>query len=615
MCSLSVFAQPVDSIQTWTAPPYWSPPVAPSENVGQSGRTALAAGREALVAGPVALPFIALPPCRLVDTRAPIYPAPLGGGFLPSATVRSYTLTGVCALPVNAKAISLNATVVKPVGPGFLTLWPEGGTFPPVSTLNFLGNDVIVNAAVVPLSPSGGISMALGVSGGDVILDTNGYYASTPIVTSLNSLTGDVTLQPGANVTLTPGAGTLSIAAGPLVSGLNGLTGAVSVAGTNGLSASAGGGTVTVTSNATPSEVASTIVSRDGTASFSAGTVTLSGNLVLPASSSVSGGSIFQGPNYLLHTSGVSDLNNLFVGIAAGNFATTGTGNNVGIGNVALFLIDTGFQNTAVGASALANNAAGSENTGVGAFVLANNTAGNGNTAVGSSALNASIGSGNTAVGARALISSTGSANIAVGLNAGSSLTTGSGNIDIGHAGLAGDSNTIRIGGSGFQTAAYIAGIRGVTTVNANAIPVLIDSSGQLGTVSSSIRFKEDVRDMDDTSAKLMHLRPVTFRYKAHRSQPGAMQFGLIAEEVEEVMPELVARSADGEVETVMYQFLPSMLLNEYQKQQRALEAQAARLDANAIALQAQNDALSERIEVLEKLQQELLSALAGERR
>jgi len=214
LCSLSVFAQPTDAIQSWSAPPYWSPPAVSPEDGDQSGRTALATGRQALAAGPVALPFISLPPCRLVDTRGN---APLTGGFLPSATVRSYTLTGVCNVPVNAQAISLNATVVKPVGPGFLVLYPQGGTFPPVSTLNYLGNDVIVNAAVVPLSASGGISIALGVSGGDVVLDTNGYYAATPSVTSLNTLTGDLTLVAGTNVTITPSGNTLTIDA-PLTS-------------------------------------------------------------------------------------------------------------------------------------------------------------------------------------------------------------------------------------------------------------------------------------------------------------------------------------------------------------------------------------------------------------
>jgi hypothetical protein len=189
-------------ISSWSAPPYWIPSAA------GSGRDALA-GRRSLTGFPTPLPFVALFPCRLVDTRGN---APLTGGYLPAATVRSYTLTGVCNVPANAKAVSLNATVVHPAGPGFLTLFPEGGAFPPVSTLNYLGNDVVVNAAVVPLSATGGLSMALGVSGGDVILDTNGYYTDVPSVTSLNALTGDVTLAAGTNVTLTPSGSTLTIA-------------------------------------------------------------------------------------------------------------------------------------------------------------------------------------------------------------------------------------------------------------------------------------------------------------------------------------------------------------------------------------------------------------------
>ncbi len=201
---------PIRAIAQWPAPPYWIPP--------SPGRDAVAGGRLPLAVGPTALPFIALFPCRLVDTRGN---APLTGGFLPPATVRSYTLAGVCNVPADAKAISLNATVVHPTGPGFLTLYPEGGAFPPVSTLNYLGNDVIVNAAVVPLSATGGISMALGVSGGDVILDTNGYYAAVPNVASLNALTGDLTLAAGSNVTLTPSGNTLTI----------GSTGGVSLAG------------------------------------------------------------------------------------------------------------------------------------------------------------------------------------------------------------------------------------------------------------------------------------------------------------------------------------------------------------------------------------------------
>ncbi len=223
--------EPDELVQNWAAPPYWSGSGA-SESA-TSGRSSLAGSAPAL------LPFVALTPCRLVDTRSPVFVAPLGGGFLPAATTRSYTLVGVCNVPATAKAISLNATVTNGTGPGFLVLWPKGGALPPVSTLNFLPGQTIVNAAVVPLSADGSISVVLGVSGGDVILDTNGYYTSFSDVASLNGLTGDLTLAAGSNVTITPGAGVLTVStsvpqgpAGP--QGPSGLVGPVGPTGPQG---------------------------------------------------------------------------------------------------------------------------------------------------------------------------------------------------------------------------------------------------------------------------------------------------------------------------------------------------------------------------------------------
>jgi hypothetical protein len=126
-----------------------------------------------------------------------------------------------------------------------------------------------------------------------------------------------------------------------------------------------------------------------------------------------------------------------------------------------------------------------------------------------------------------------------------------------------------------FQSSFFAAGIRGATTGNNDAIPVMIDSAGQLGTVSSSRRFKEDIQDMSDASDGLMSLRPVTFRYK-RPFDDGAkpIQYGLIAEEVAEVYPDMVARSADGQIETVKYQLLDPMLLNEVQKQHQHAQQQ-----------------------------------------
>jgi hypothetical protein len=192
----------------------------------------------------------------------------------------------------------------------------------------------------------------------------------------------------------------------------------------------------------------------------------------------------------------------------------------------------------------------------------------------------ATTGDSNSALGVQSLGNATGSGNIGIGRNAGGNLTTGDNNIDIGHAGVAGESATIRIGTDGTQTRTFIAGIRGVQTASA-AVPVLVDSNGQLGTTSSSRRFKEDIADMDAASSTLMRLRPVTFHYKTDQNPSGhALQYGLIAEEVAEVYPGLVARSADDQVETVLYQFLPPMLLNEVQKLHRTIEAQAAEIEA-----------------------------------
>jgi len=185
--------------------------------------------------------------------------------------------------------------------------------------------------------------------------------------------------------------------------------------------------------------------------------------------------------------------------------------------------------------------------------------------------------------------------NIAVGYQAGSNLTSGNWNIDIGNQGVAADGNTIRIGDSN-QTRTFIAGIRGTTTGSDDTAPVLIDSNGQLGTIPSSIRFKQDVADMGEGSSPLMELRPVTFHYKARPHGP--LQYGLIAEEVERVMPELVVRDATGQVETVAYHELPAMLLNELQKQQATIEA-----------LRSDRDKQLTRIEALERQLQLLIEA------
>lgn len=210
------------------------------------------------------------------------------------------------------------------------------------------------------------------------------------------------------------------------------------------------------------------------------------------------------------------------------------------------------------------------------------------------------VASSNIALGAGALANrTTGTNNIAIGnLAANSVAGVGSNNIHIGSTGSAGDSAVVRIGTAGTQTSFFAAGIRGVTTGSNDAIPVMIDSSGQLGTVSSSRRFKEDIQDMGDASRDLMRLRPVTFRYKqpfSDGSKP--VQYGLIAEEVAEIYPDLIARSADGEIETVKYQVLDSMLLNEFQRQ----DAEIKSLEQRIVETRSERVSLEQRLANLEK--------------
>jgi hypothetical protein len=285
-----------------------------------------------------------------------------------------------------------------------------------------------------------------------------------------------------------------------------------------------------------------------------AGNVTLTSNLALPMTSSASAGVIMLGDASFAHnfTPNVgSDGSNTFVGRAAGNFTMLGA-HNTGVGLQALTnlvgsLGGPGNDNTAVGSLALASTTRGYANTAIGRVSLINNT--------------------------------TGAGNIAVGAGAGSNLTTGGNNIDIGNAGVVGESATIRIGTVGTQTMTFIAGINGVTTGSATGNAVFVDANGQLGTTLSSRRYKYDIADMRSTTDDLMSLRPVTFRYLAHGND-APIQYGLIAEEVAEVYPELVTRNKDGKVESVMYQFLAPMLLNEVQKQHRHIEDQQKTIDA-----------------------------------
>jgi len=251
--------------------------------------------------------------------------------------------------------------------------------------------------------------------------------------------------------------------------------------------------------------------------------------------------------------------------------------NNTVVGYEALQANLIGGNNTAVGYEALYSNTGGN-NTALGATALVFNVSGDSNTAVGMGALDANnSGSQNTAVGLGALgkVAGASNGNVAIGYHAGNTLTSGAANIYVGaDAATASESNTIRVG-TATQTATYIAGISGQTV--AGGVGVIVDASGHLGTTTSSRRYKDDIRDMGDLSDVLMSLRPVTFRYKKELDPEGIPQYGLVAEEVAKVRPDLVVYK-NGQPETVRYQYVNAMLLNEVQRQRRHIDALEQRL-------------------------------------
>ena len=337
----------------------------------------------------------------------------------------------------------------------------------------------------------------------------------------------------------------------------SGLTGVPFPAGAATLGANTFSGTQTAPAFA-GSGASLTGVAKLGANVFTGSQSILAGNLDLDASTSTGGNITKSGVRFL--TTDSSD--SLFLGNNAGNLTTHLGWDNTGVGREALRVIGNGHNNSAYGSGALYVLTSGTRNTAIGDFALSSNVAGSDNLAVGYFA----------------------------GLN-----STGSNNIYLGNEGISSESNAMYLGVG--QTKTVIAGIRGITTGAANAIPVVIDSNGQLGTVSSSIRFKEDIHEMGDVSRRLLQLRPVTFRYtQAYRDGAKPIQFGLIAEEVAEVFPELAVRGADGQVESVHYETLNVLLLNELQKQQAHLDAQSEEQQKQA-----------RRIEALEKQLNELL--------
>ena len=404
---------------------------------------------------------------------------------------------------------------------------------------NQLANNSITITAGTGLSGGGTVAL-----GGSTTLNNSGVTALTGgggVTVSASS--GSVTLG-SSPITVTAGTG-LSGGGTVLLGGSTTLnnSGVTALTGGGGVTVSASSGSVTLGSTATSADTANTIVSRNGSGNFSAGTITLTGSLIIQNSD----------------------------------------------------------QNTPVGFDALPNNT-GSGNTATGEYALDDNTSGSDNTGFGAYSLYFNTGNNNVAVGYEAGSGMTGNNNIAIGYNAGLSSTPGSANIDIGNEGQSGDNGVIRVGTQGTQSVAFIAGISGVT-ISPSGGAVYVNANGQLGTVNSSRRFKEAIQDMGGVSDMIYSLRPVTFHYKPDLDPQLTPQYGLIAEEVEKVGPQLVLRDAKGEALSVRYEQINAMLLNEFLKEHRTVEEQNRKAEQQTRELETlkqQNGALAERLDELE---------------
>jgi hypothetical protein len=260
-----------------------------------------------------------------------------------------------------------------------------------------------------------------------------------------------------------------------------------------------------------------------------------------------------------------------YTGLILSNAAVVPAGTPPNSGAISIYVTDP--TNVVIDINGYYQSSDLSSNTALGGGALGANVSGKNNTAVGYAALSLNtIGSNNSAIGANALAAVTGSNNFAIGYNAGNQVKGGSDNVLIAHEGTSTDNGVVRIGTSGTQTTTYISGITGV---GVSGSAVCVAASGQLGVCPSSIRFKQDVQDMGDTTDTIMSLHPVQFHYKADGPE-SPMQYGLIAEDVAKIAPDLIERDAKGEILAVHYEKVNAMVLNQVQEQQRLIEKQNA---------------------------------------
>jgi Chaperone of endosialidase len=271
---------------------------------------------------------------------------------------------------------------------------------------------------------------------------------------------------------------------------------------------------------------------------------------------------------------------------------------NTAIGDRAL-QNNTTDGNTAIGSGTLAANTSGGLNTAVGAATMPLNSTGSSNTAIGLNALFSNNGDNNTAVGRGALGGSTGNNNVALGFGAGSGVTTASNVICIG----------TNVAGNDVNDSCYIGNIFGDTSSGGTA--VFVNTNGRLGTATSSRRFKEEIKPMDKASEALLALKPVTFRYKKEIDPQGIPQFGLVAEDVAAVNPDLVVRDKEGKPYSVRYEQVNAMLLNEFLKEHRTVQElrnEIAAVTSTVKEQAAQIEKVSARVEASKSAPQVVLN-------
>ena len=302
----------------------------------------------------------------------------------------------------------------------------------------------------------------------------------------------------------------------------------------------------------------SALINATGAENTAIGWVALESNTTGIANTAVGWGAL---------TANVTGSSNTAVGDGALLLNTASS--NTAVGNDALFGNTTGIFNTASGVGAMQNNSTGSNNAAYGFFAAQLNRLGSNNTAIGFQALRLNKrGVNNTGLGYNSLYNCVGDSNTALGISAGMNIKTGSNDISIGNVGAADESITIRMGNE-THTNTFIAGISGVTVPG--GVGVIIDTTGHLGTTTSSAHFKEAIKPMDKASEAIFALKPVTFHYKKELDPEGIPQFGLVAEDVEKVNPDLVARDEQGKPYTVRYEAVNAMLLNEFLKEHKSL--------------------------------------------